>query len=124
MNTAISADSALNAAEEAGDQASSRKIDLAMAAINAAMGAHAKYFTIEKSEVLVDDEFNFSMTVGFTPCQMELEDSRVIGTQQILQFDVSEEDEVCVISGEDIEQSVTLATIYSHLYWGEAIGAA
>lgn len=96
-------------------------------AVNNALGFHVKYFDIEKSETLDDDEDVYSMTVMISPKDngsLADYDSKVVGEKQYLQFELNDTG-VSLMTGADCEYEldVTLENIYSQLYWGEVIKA-
>ena len=102
----------------------SNKAEKILKSVKDALGGDVKYFDIEKSEVLVEEENYYSMTVQISPKKDVLAPYNCIikGENHILQFDTFD-DEVNLMVGEDAdnELNVTYGNIYAQLYWGEVI---
>jgi len=93
-------------------------------AVNDALGKDIKYFDVEKSETLVEEENYYSMTVQISPKKDVLApyDCIIKGEKHILQFDAFD-DEINLMVGEDgdHELNITYGNIYAQLYWGEVV---
>jgi len=94
-------------------------------AVNDAFGViDAKYFDIEKSEILDAEEDCFSMTVCVKPSQEYFADKyfKAEGGENYLQIDLID-GQYCLMAGEDAEigLDITRANIYAQFYWGEVL---
>jgi len=86
------------------------------------MSGHEKYFNIEFSEVLVDDDDQYSATIGIEPKKdFQVEDGQVVGSKQYIELSVDDTGLIQMVIGEGDEFDMSFALIYSQLYWGEAI---
>lgn len=88
--------------------------------INSCLGESSKHFVIEHSETYDESEDDISISVSFTPrADIVIEDGKVDGRTQSIQFNNSKDESPVMIIGEDTEVDITAKDIYACLYWGE-----
>lgn len=100
----------------------SKKIETILNAARTAMGGSANHFVIEHSDTLVDDDDLFSALISFAPRKdIPIEDGRVDGKTQHLEFIVADDGDIMLIIEEDTEIDATKENIFACLYWGEVV---
>lgn len=92
--------------------------------VSDALAADIKYFDVEKSEVLVEEENYFSMTVCISPKKdIQIPSDHVVkGDKSYLQIDHFD-NEYNLMVGEDgdHELNVSYGNIYAQLYWNAVV---
>jgi len=100
----------------------SKAIKELLECLKSALGADANYFNIELSEVLVDDDELFSMTVLIEPKKNAFSTLRykVYVRKSYLEVCIIDNNKVLMI-GEDIEVEISYGNIYAQLFWSEIL---
>lgn len=84
------------------------------------LGERAKHFIIEHDETYDQTDDEISISVSFTPrADIEIEDGKIEGKTQSIQFNNSNDESPVMILGEDTEVDISAKDIFACLYWGE-----